>query len=73
MYPCLDAVNISILPKLIYRFNHIPVEFLGGFLVVVIEILVLKFIWKCRSENNQNNFEKLCNKVEEYTSIKLVY
>lgn len=41
----LNIVNISILPKLIYRFNVIPIKISASIFVYVDE-LILKFIWK---------------------------
>lgn len=39
---------LSLLPKLIYSFNAIPIKITGGFLFVEINKLFLNFIWKCK-------------------------
>lgn len=39
--------KMSLLPRLIYRFNVMPVKFPTGF-IVHIDKLIPKFIWKCQ-------------------------
>lgn len=38
---------LSIFPKLIYRFNAIPVTILRGFYIIT-EKIILKFTWTCK-------------------------
>lgn len=44
----LNIVNISILPKLVYRFKPTPVKITAAFFVVEMNKLILQFIWKCK-------------------------
>jgi len=43
----LNIVNISILPKLIYRFKPISIKITAAFYVVEMNKLILPFICKC--------------------------
>ena len=43
----LIIVKITVLPKLIYRLNAIPIKILVD-LFVKTDKLILKFIWKCK-------------------------
>ena len=47
-------IKLSITPKLIYRFNTIPVRISAGFFVKIHK-LILKFEKLQRTQNNQNN------------------
>ena len=50
---------MPIFPKLICRFNEIPIKILVNFFKIEIDNHVLKLIWKCKGLMvNQNNFEK---------------
>ena len=42
-----NIVKVAIIPKLIYRFNAIPIKILPG-ISAEIYILILKFIGKCQ-------------------------
>lgn len=41
-------ISISIILKMVNRFNTIPNKILGGFFREI-EDLILKFIWKCKN------------------------
>lgn len=43
----LHNIKISILPKLIYRFNTIRIKIPAGFFVDIGK-MILKFMWKCK-------------------------
>jgi len=56
----LNIVKMSILPKLIYRFNAIPVR-IPASVFVDIDKLILKFIWKGKRSRIANTILKKQN------------
>ena len=55
----LNIINMLVLPKLIYRFDPIPV----GSFVVEIDKKILKFIWKCKRPRIAKATQQKHNKV----------
>ena len=58
----LNIVNMAILPKLIYRFNIIPVRIPDGFFLEI-DQLILKFMWKLKGPIKAKTILKKKNKV----------
>ena len=54
---------MSLLPRLIYRFNVMPVKFPTGF-IVHIDKLIPKFIWKCKGPRVAKTTLKKKNEVD---------
>ena len=53
----INIVKMAILPKVIYRFNAIPVKIPAAFFIEL-EQIVLKFCGTTRMPNSQSNPEK---------------
>lgn len=53
----LNIVKLSILLKLTYEVNPISIKILIGFFLET-DKLILKFVWKQRIQNSQENLEK---------------
>ena len=53
--------KMSFLPKLIYRFNVIPIKFPAGF-TVDIDKLIPTFLWKCKGSRIAKTALKKKNK-----------
>lgn len=62
------TIKISILLKLISRFNVIPIEILSGFFPLEIDELILKFIWKYKECRRVKRVLKQKNKVGRHTT-----
>lgn len=52
-----NSVKMSILPKLICKFNALPIKIPKGFLMEL-DMLILKFIWKRKYTEIAKNFLK---------------
>lgn len=53
---------MTVFPKVIYRFNVIPIKIPAGF-NAEIDKVILKFLWKCKGSRTVKNLKK--NKVED--------
>ena len=53
----LNTVKMSVLPNLIYRFNTIPRN-IPPSSVVDIDKLILKFIYRSKTQNSQHSIEE---------------
>ena len=63
----LSIIKISIIPKLVYRFNAVPIKITPGFFGGWIDKLTLKFIWKCKRPRISKTTQNKKNEVRGLT------
>lgn len=51
------TVRMAALPEMLYMFTDTPFKIPAGLLADT-DKLILKFVWKCRTQKSQNNLER---------------
>lgn len=68
----LNIVNMSVLPKLMYKFNATPMKISARFFVDI-DKLILKFRWKSTGPRIAKHFEKEESGRNHSSDIKAYY